>query len=175
MYTSVALFALSGILAAGPAAESPTWLTSYSLARKQAESKHRPLAIFLGSGPSGWNNVSQSGKLGKRVQALLAEHYLCVYVDTSKPAGKELAGDFEIPDGLGIVISDANGQVQAFRHEGDLSTERLAQYLDRYSDPTRVVQFTETNPSERMSYYPSQSAPSYAPPYFIHSGGGRGC
>jgi hypothetical protein len=168
MYTSVALFALSGILAAGPAAESPTWLTSYSLARQHAESKHRPLAIFLGSGPKGWNSVSQSGKLGKRIEGLLAEHYLCVYVDTSKPAGKELAGDFEMPDGLGIVISDAKGQVQAFRHEGTLSTESLAQYLDRYSDPARVVRSTETNPSERTSYYPQQ-------PYFIQSGGGRGC
>jgi hypothetical protein len=176
MYTSAAMLALSGLLAAAPVSESPTWSTDYSLARKEGGSKHKPLAVFLGSGPRGWNAVSQNGTLEKEVKQLLAEHYLCVYVDTSKPAGKRLAADFEMAGGPGIVISDAACKVQAFRHEGDLSTEALTRYLHRYADPERVARFTDTNPDERTSYYPQeQPAPRYVQPAFIGWGGGRGC
>src|SRR5262249_3514783 len=96
MYTTAALFAFSGLLAALPVSESPTWLTDYSLARKEGQSKAKPLAVFLGSGASGWNELSQSGKLNKEHKRLLAKHYICVYVDTSKRSGKQLAEDFEM-------------------------------------------------------------------------------
>jgi hypothetical protein len=172
MYTSAALFALSGLLAAAPVAESPTWRTDYSQARNEGASQHRPLAIFLGAGQRGWNDVSQTGKLGKEIQQLLAKHYICVYVDMRKRAGKQLADDLEMTEAPGIVISDASCKLQAFRHAGDLSTESLAEYLRRYADRQRVVQFTETNPSERASYYPP---PVYAPAPFFPSGGGRSC
>jgi hypothetical protein len=176
MYTSVTLVALSGLLAAAPVSESPTWSTDYRLARKEGQNKHKPLAVFIGSGPKGWNQVSESGTLGKEIKKLLAEHYVCVYLDTSKRAGKTLAADFEMTEGAGIILSDGACRVQAFRHEGDLSTENLDRYLRRYADPERVARYTETNPEERTSYYPQeQPAPVYAPPVFSGWGGARGC
>jgi hypothetical protein len=173
MYTTAALFALSGLLAAAPVSESPTWLTDYSKARKEGESKHKPLAVFLGSGPLGWNAISESGTLDRESKRLLAKRYVCVYVDMGKRAGKDLAADFEMRESPGLIISDVSGTIQAFRHEGDLSAEKLGLYLERYADPQRTVSFTETNPSERTSYYPPP--PVYVQPSFIPSGGGRSC
>ena len=96
-------------------------------------------------------------------QGLLADNYVCLYVDTEHIAGRELAASFEM-GGPGLVISDGTGEVQAFRHEGDLSNNRLLKYLQRFSDPDRVVMVTETNPAPAVSYY-QPAAPVYAPMY----------
>ena len=58
---------------------------------------------------------------------------------------------------MGIAISDVTGDKLAFYHEGDLANADLVRYLERYSDPNRVVEFTESNPGRR------------------HGGGGGGC
>jgi hypothetical protein len=105
-----------------------------------------------------------------------------VYVDTTQAAGQRLAGAFEIPSGLGLVISDFSGAIQAFHHEGDLPEPELDRYLRRYTDAERPVRTTETNPVRQVSYSPAEvsSGPrsSFVPvpfssvPYF---GGGRSC
>jgi hypothetical protein len=175
MYTSVLLFALSGF-ASSPAANDPGWLEDYAIARQQGHKNSKPLAVFVGAGKAGWEQVSQEGELGREVRRLLAESYVCVYLDTEKKSGQALAEALEIADGPGIVISNSGGNLQAFRHEGDLSNDTLATYLRRYADPDRVVRFTESNPGRRVSYY----APEYSNPApFISfgasfGGGGRG-
>jgi hypothetical protein len=193
MYTSAALLALAGFLAAAPSAESPSWLTDYSAARAMGRREHKPLAVFLGTGKAGWNAVCRNGELDRRTKRLLTDHYVCVYVDTSKPAGRALAADFELGDGAGIVLSDRTGQLQAFRHTGELSVERLDDYLSRFADPDLVVRTTVQNDSTRVSSYPPEAfvapvyAPVYAPAYDAgyvpasggsfggFSGGGRSC
>jgi hypothetical protein len=63
-----------------------------------------------------------------------------------------MARAFEI-QGSGLVISDRTGEKQAFRHEGSLAGEDLTRALKKYADPNVVVYTTQTNASERRSYY----------------------
>jgi hypothetical protein len=75
------------------------------------------------------------------------------------------------------VISDSNGQVQAFRHEGNLRTEDLLRHLRRYADPQRIATATESNPSDdppARSY--RYTTPVYeAPPSYSSFRTGRSC
>ncbi len=167
MYTSLALVALSSFLALAVPEERHPWLSDYSLAALQGQNEKKPLAVFVGSGPAGWDKLSKDGKLGEEVQRILESHYVCVYVDTSRNHGKQLAAAFELDDSTGIVISDRTGGIQAFHHEGDLYNRDLERYLRKYADPNFVVRGTEINLSEEVSYYP----PSFSRPV----GGGRGC
>jgi hypothetical protein len=148
MFTSVTLIALSGLLPLTTSKE-PVWLQDYALARSQSEKAGKPLALFLASGPEGWKHLSQDGRLSPEASEILAAKYVCLYVDADKKAGQELSVALEMPKHLGIVISDSTGNVQAFRHEGDLRTQDLQRYLRRYSDPQRLVTTTESNPDEQ--------------------------
>jgi hypothetical protein len=173
MYTSTLLLALSGVLPVADVAQAPVWQKDYGTASKLGTRAKKPLAVFLGSGANGWQRIARDGDLSSEVKQLLADQYICVHIDTSTSAGKSLAGSFEMTGGLGIVISDRSGKVQAFRHEGDLADSDLVRYLQRYSDSRHVVRITETNPSERESYYwPGEVSPSYyapAPSYYVPS------
>lgn len=178
MYTSVMLLALSGYAAPVAAApESPSWFDNYAQARKEGQRLKKPLAVFFGPGSTGWDKVSEDGKLGKDVRAVLGSDYVCVYADTSKKAGQELAGTFEIPDGKGIVLSDGSGDVQAFRHEGTLPGQDLHRYLTKYADPEREARTTESTIREDVRYYPPATAPSVQPytPAFGGFSSGRSC
>src|SRR5437773_2118649 len=83
--------------------ESPQWKTDYFAASEQGKEKGRPLALFFGSGKEGWNKLCSDGTLGRTTAQVLADNYVCVYLDATKPQGKRLAADFEIADGLGLV------------------------------------------------------------------------
>src|SRR5262249_11839992 len=90
--------------------------------------------------------------------------YIPVFVNTDTDAGKRLARAFEMSSGKGIVISDRTGALQAFWHEGDLSNQNLARYLQRYSDPNLAVRTTEMNPSQPVSYYGPEGHAKGGPP-----------
>jgi hypothetical protein len=191
LYTSVVLLALSGILVGAQPAEGPTWFTDYGTARKQGRTDNKPLAVLVASGPNGFEKVSQEGKLSKEVKELLAQSYVCVFVDAGSKAGQRLAADFALGKGLGIVLSDRSGELQAFYHEGKLTNQKLAHYLQRFAAPDLTVRTTLVNDEVRVSYYsPSApavppSAPAHVPSYqpsfapiqmggFGGFGGGRG-
>jgi hypothetical protein len=170
MYTSVVLLALSGYLVEGAfIPERPAWLNDYGLATKVGQAKSKPLALFVGSGPSGWEKVSKNGKLGKTVKSLLETSYVCLYVDTSSPAGRKLAEALEITEPVGLVLSDSTASKQAFWHEGGLKPADLERFLRKYSDPALKATTTDTKAS--------LEAPRYQPPPFRSFGGsgGRGC
>jgi hypothetical protein len=157
------------------ASQSPSWQTDYTTARTLGSKGHKPLAVFIGSGKNGWNHVSQEGELGLEVKRLLAKDYICVYIDTNFQAGKQLASEFEIPKGTGLVVSDHTGKYQAFHHPGDLPTEQLLQYLRRYADSKHVVRATESNQPQAVNYDPPANNPPavyYQPVYGTIS---RGC
>ena len=117
--------------------------------------------MFLAPGKGGWDKLTKEGNLGKEARRLLAERYVCVHVDTDTERGRQLARDFELSGGVGLVISDRTGQLQAFRHEGTLPGDDLKSYLERYSTADRVTQTTETHESSRTSYAaPPGAAPS---------------
>lgn len=166
MFTPLVFAAVSGMLV--PAGlQAPSWHTNYGLARKLGREEGKPLAVFIGSGKAGWHQLSQEGKLGKDTERILAENYVCVYVNRDRSEGRRLAEVFGVAEGPGLVISDFSGSLQAFRHEGDLPGDDLADYLERYADPDRVVRVTETNQGEpaeevRDRTFPGPAAPSPA-------------
>jgi hypothetical protein len=197
MYTSVLLVALSSV-AAPSDRDSLTWQNDYAAARRQGESAGKPLAVFIGSGKSGWEKVCRDDVSGE-CKEMLASKYVPCYIDVSTDEGRRLAPLFKV-SGPSLVISDRTGELVAYRHEGDLSGGELSRTLERYADPSRVVTTTEGNGSSRTSYYgpgdgTTQSyygptgypqimggAPGYAPGYggyapFYPSfgGGGGGC
>lgn len=163
MYTSVVLLALTGGVSPADRVTAPDWNRDYGQAWKLGQSEKKPLAVFVGNGPGGWDNVSKEGKLGGEVNLLLKSYYVCVYVDASDPAGRRLSASFEMADRTGLVLSDGKGDRQAFRHVGDLANRDLEHYLRKYSDPSRVVLTTETVAREETRYV-SQAAPAPASP-----------
>src|SRR5262245_58093332 len=158
MYTSVALFALAFAGEAPTAA--PQWHTDYALARQRGQKEGKPLAVFVSSGQNGYGSVSREGKLSADVLSNLGS-YVCVYVDTSKPAGRKLADALEIT-GRGLVISDRTGNSQALNHNGDLTNADLTRSLERFANGG-YSGYTQTNVTTRVSYYPSNgtAAPAF--------------
>ena len=147
MFSTVLLIALTGPLPTNLSL-SPVWVEDYALGCKQCQKAGKPLALFVGSGSAGWQHLSRDGQLSQETAEILSQKYICVYVDTNRKEGRELAMALEMPNHLGMVISDSTGHYQAFRHEGDLRSEDLNRYLRHYSDPQRVVTTTESNPGD---------------------------
>lgn len=174
MSTSMFVSALLGILAIGQPA-GLTWESDYGVARQQAIQAQKPLCVVLGAGSNGWQKLSQEGKLSVATEKILAGKYVCVYLNTATPAGQKLAQAFEMSSSTGIVISDKTGDLQAFRHEGDLTNAKLEGYLATYGDPNRVTTRTDSNPDHhtgvRTSYYQTPGNPAFTPSYFQPSSG----
>jgi hypothetical protein len=165
MYTSIVLVALAGATAPAAVPESLEFKSDYVTARKLGSRERKPLAVFIGSGPKGWEQRTKEGQLSQDAQDLLKAHYVCVYLDTSSEDGKRLSRDFGMAEGL--VLSDAAGENQAFRHEGKLENGDLERQLKKFSDPARVAVRTETLGGEgRRSYYPAEAAYAPAPGYY---------
>ena len=149
------------IVSAPPA----SWESSYGQGQQQATAEKKPLVVVFGPGANGWTKVVRAEAPATEVNKLLAEKYVCVYVDTSSPAGQQLAQTFAVTGGVGLVISDRNGSSQAFWHQGDLTNERMIHYLAKYADPAVTVSHTETAFTQRTSYYPQGNfAPAMARP-----------
>jgi hypothetical protein len=180
MYTSTLLFALAGLLPS--MLSTPAWQTDYNTARRLGREGGKPLAVFIGSGKAGWNQLVSEGKLSRESSRILSAGYVCLYVDLTAAEGSQLAEKLGIPDSPSLVLTDVTGKLQAYRHEGDLADDELAQRLQKYADPERLVQATEDDAAVRMSYYSAdqvQQAPAYySPPAYYPSfggGGGRSC
>jgi hypothetical protein len=193
MCTSFALVALTGLLPLS-GLNAPSWQSDYFAARKEAVAAGKPVAVVFGSGPAGHAKVAREG-LNAATRKALADNYICCYVDVSTPTGQQLAKAFEITKGVGLVLSDRTGKVQAFHTDGDLSVGDLRRCLERFADPNVVVQTTVTDVNTRTSSYPAQpyTTPYYGQPYAPYQqfapsfqqfapsfqpsfgGGGRGC
>jgi hypothetical protein len=182
MFASTITVALASFLVSIPA-ESIWWHTDYGIAQSAGKEGHKPLAVFIGSGKAGWNQLARERQLGDKVKQLLAKDYICVYVDTAIEMGRDLASEFQVNDPVGLIVSDHTGNYQAFRHKGDLPDEQLLRYLTRYADPQRIVRSTETNPSEQVDIYPPQNHATRVGSYYqplryptsYSVGGGRSC
>ena len=192
MYTSVVMVALAG-LGAAPQEAPPkvSWEANYAEAYQKGQRLNKPLAVLVGSGVEGWQAVSTGEALSPRALELLAARYVCVYVDTSKPAGRDLADQLEVRGKAGLVLSTRGGKNQAFSHQGQLTPSDLEATLAKYASPRRVVR-TETlgTRSVRFSHSAAlkrakrlKAAPKSAPisfPSFRFNaspsfGGGGGC
>ena len=181
MYTSVGLFALAAALQSTLPSES-LWLRDYSKGQERAARDSKPMVVVVGTGTEGFEKLAKEGKLGQDVQQLLADNYVCVYLDRSQAKAAKLVGDLSIGTDSGIIISDRKGEVMAFHHDGTLSQNDLKTHLRTYANPAFQVRTTQTHNVTRTSYYPSGSSlgspfqgfsPSYAPSYGQSFGGGR--
>jgi hypothetical protein len=169
MYTSLVLVALAGSSIAAEIPVSLEFRSDYMGALKVGRTDRKPLAVFIGSGPKGWEQRTTDGQFSQETQKLLQANYVCVYLDTATEDGKRLAGDFGMQEGL--IFSDAIGQNQAFRHEGKLSNSDLERQLKKFSDPSRVATRTESNVREDVRNYPTETPSGtisgyYAPQQF---------
>lgn len=173
MYTSVALLTLAGLLQVAPPVQGLSWSNDYSQAMKQGTEEAKPLAVFVGSGAKGFQQILKEGSLSEAATKVLRDNYVAVYIDISTAKGKKLAQTLEINQGKGLVISDRSCQLQAFWHDGTLAEKDLVQHLRRFADPAVRVQGTLTaataSDNARTSYYPPVQAGSYGG--FV----GRGC
>lgn len=149
MNTSILTLALASAIAA------PTWETSYHSAQETAAAQKKPLAIFFGPGSSGWTKVTRDTAPPLEVSKVLADKYVCVHIDTTSTEGKKFAESVGISGGHGVVLGNRAGTLQAFWHQGDLSSQSLSHYLQKYADPQVVVTTTETVNSVRTSNYPA--------------------
>ncbi|MCS6851318.1 MAG: hypothetical protein NZ700_09140 [Gemmataceae bacterium] len=153
MSTTMLAFTLLAGLCAGSGA--PAWHHDYYRCQQLSMRQQKPLAIVLGKGAGGWDQIALEGKLSAAVLKLLADNYLCVYVDTTLDHNQELAAALNLRDGVGLVLGDRTGERQAFWHAGQLAQRDLARYLQKYADPKLVVTYTERHGATRTSLYPS--------------------
>ena len=98
--------------------------------------------------------IRREGGLSDEVLELLRSEYVAVHVDTSRAAGKSWATRFEVPDGVGLVISDRGGDLQAFHHAGQLAGADLSRYLRRYAVGGHTVTTTESVAREAVIVRP---------------------
>src|SRR5918993_698692 len=140
MYTAMALVALS----MGNLTASPKWLDDYRAAQAQVTVAGKPMAVFVGTGKDGYAAAIRDG-FDPAVSKLLAEKFVCLYVDSSTPAGQKLATAFQVGD-RGIVLSDRTGLTQAYSASGTISRTELRQALVAYAD-VEVAQKTDTSKS----------------------------
>src|SRR5580658_8385406 len=133
MSSWIAIVALAGSLASANIPEQPKWEKNYFDARTWAAERQKPLAVFIGSGVSGWEKVSKDGAFDPKVYQLLKDKYACVYIDSDTEAGKEMAKRFAV-ETKGLIISDKTLNTEAFYHNGDLSKDLVAKALERYAD-----------------------------------------
>jgi hypothetical protein len=139
MHASIMLVALVAPPAALEVqqAEGPAWQPTYTAARELGRKEHKPLAVVFGSGEKGWESLTQDNHLSPAVQKLLADNYVCTYVDSSTQRGQRLANAFALSQGL--VLSTSDGEVQAFRHSGRIDNRDLVAALRRHG--TEAVSF----------------------------------
>lgn len=111
MYTS---FLSLSLLLAPLANVTPAWHTSYAVAIDVGQKHGKPVAVFVGTGPKGLSGLVKEGELPEEAYRLLAERYVCVYLDQTN-GGHKLARDLGITQGRGVVISDRSGTYQAYQ------------------------------------------------------------
>lgn len=155
MYTSIVLVALSGMAAAPvDAADSPVWLTDYAAAYAQGHKQKKPLAVVFGNGKEGADALCKEGKLDRDVLDAMQNRYVCVYIDLNKGAGKGIAEAFKVTSGPALVLTDRDLDNIALRHSGTVAKADLMRGLQKYGDPERVVQVTDTDLTAEVRYYP---------------------
>jgi hypothetical protein len=131
--------------------------------------QQKPIVVVVGSGEGGWNKVAKDGKLSSNALNLLRDKYVCVYADTQTASGRQLLQAFGLAGSTGLVISDRSGLLQAFSHEGDLPADDLTRYLTKFSDPSHLVQTTESHakpaPAPVYGNFPTASFQMNAQPF----------
>jgi hypothetical protein len=155
--TTLAVLALAGGLSTGNI-PSPSWHKDYAQAMAVASSELKPMAVFISHGASMPGKLVSDGTIPAEAAKLLRESYVCVYLDTATAAGKDMAGRFDLSEGL--VISSPGGGVQALRHSGSVSGIDLTGKLTQYATTSQPAN-TVTSGPPASSVIVSGGVPTY--------------
>jgi hypothetical protein len=138
--TTLAVLALASGLDLSVLPTNPSWQKDYAQAMVRATVEGKPVAVFIGQGSDKVRQMLQDGSIPTEAAKILRDSYVCLYVDTATTEGKELAGKFEMTEGL--VISSPGGKVQSYRHSGVVSKSELTVQVANYASagqPTSTV------------------------------------
>ncbi|MBP3957312.1 hypothetical protein J8F10_18870 [Gemmata sp. G18] len=157
--TILAAIALAGSLvpAAKPEFQAQT---DYGQALRQAAAEGKPMAVLIGTG-NPFAKAMGDSDLPEATAKLLRDKFVCVTVDVSTPAGAQLAGQFQLTDGL--VISSAGGTHQALRQSGAVSATDLTKHATAFATAPGTPATTVTVGATSAPYtvYPAGYAPVY--------------
>jgi len=114
--------------------EAPAaWHRDYVQAHAETCSSDKPLFIVICSGSSDYARMVALGTfLSDSVDRTLQADYVRFMIDTDTPAGKELAGRFDVEEGPYFVILDRSGKWQVYYQSGYLLDSNLTPVLARY-------------------------------------------
>jgi hypothetical protein len=158
MLTATFAIVLVAGFSSGANAAIPNLQVDYAQARTLAASENKPIAVFIGNGAGTMGRMVTEGIITADAAKLLREKYVALYVDTSTPAGQELASRFGMTEGL--VISGPGGSVQAYRHSGPVSEADLNKQLTYYAhagQPTSTVYAGTPAPAGTVYPAPARS------------------
>ena len=130
--TTLAAIALAGGLSSGVIPSTPNWHTDYAQAMARSSAEGKPMAVFIGNGADRVAKMMADGTISAEATLVLNSSYVCVYLDSNTETGKDLAGRFELNEGL--IISSKGGNLQAYRHSGAISSKELTASLGKYAD-----------------------------------------
>lgn len=176
MHTSLFVFALAlGAIPLPRPSPELTWWRDYSVAQERGIKEQKPLAVFVGAGQGGYHELAKEGPLNDTVKRILAEKYVCVYVDTKSRSQESLAKALEVTQGKGLILSDRSGNIQAFHHDGQISEAELAKQLEHFSAPAVEIRATLSNANQNVSYYPAGSFSARPTTSYVPAFSSRNC
>jgi hypothetical protein len=130
------------------------WQRDYAQGQRMAAQENKSVAVFLTRGQDGISKLIPGG-LSQQAKQMLASKYVPVMVDTTTPEGQRLARALEMRDGMGLVLSDRGGNLQAFWYQGSLTNQDLIRNLEKFANQTNI-RITEV--AGRTSLYPPNEA-----------------
>ncbi len=159
--TFLTVIALAGSLV--PTAPGFQAHTDYSYAMKRAVTENKPVVVLIAKGPA-FATLMNDANLTAEAKKLLTEKCVCVSVNLETEAGRELASQFQMPNG-GLVISSCGGSYQALRQAGTVTASDLSKHTLTYATATGMPATTVTVGAPATTYY-------YAPVYVGGCSGG---
>jgi hypothetical protein len=148
--TTLAVFALAGGIGSGVIPSTPNLQTDYAQAMNRASEERKPIAVFIGHGDASFQKMLVEGKIPTDAAKLLRDSYVCLYLDADTASGKDLAGRFEISEGL--VISGPGGSLQAYRHNGTVTGAELTKQLTQYASAGQPASTVNAGVSTGVRY-----------------------
>jgi len=165
--TTLAVIALAGGIGSGVIPSTPNWHTDYAQAMIRSSAEGKPMAVFIGHGSDRITKMLAEGTISAEAAKVLSTSYVSVYLDSDAERSKDLAGRFEMSQGL--IISSRGGTFQAFRLNGKLQAAEVAESLTKYASADQPV--TTVNSGSGVAYTQSGvvSPSTYSPRYVYPS------
>jgi len=127
--SSLAILALAAGL--DLSSNHPKLQADYAQAMSRATEERKPMAVFIGHGAETFKRMLTDGTISQDAAKVLNSSYVCLYLDTDTATGKDLAGRFDMKEG--VVISSPGGSLQAYRYAGTVPATTLNSQVAYYA------------------------------------------